>query len=122
MANVLVVDDEPVLLQLVSMILKQNGHAVLSASSGVEALMVYSSYQSRVDLVLSDVMMPGMNGIELAERFRALNPNVKILLMSGYVSGNLELPADIELVKKPFLPNQLIELVEQTLAGRREAG
>lgn len=115
MANILVVDDEPALLQLVTMVLKQNGHTVLSASSGVEALMLYSSYQSKVDLVLTDIMMPGMNGIELAARFRALNPRVRILLMSGFVSDELVVPPDCELLQKPFLPNRLLEVVEQTL-------
>jgi two-component system, cell cycle response regulator CpdR len=120
MANVLVVDDEPALLQLVTMVLKQSGHTVLTASSGVEALMLYSSYQSKVDLVLSDVMMPGMNGIELAKRCRALNAGVRILLMTGYMSGNLEVPHDIQVLQKPFLPAHLIEVVEQTLqAGPR---
>jgi two-component system, cell cycle sensor histidine kinase and response regulator CckA len=118
MANILVVDDEPSLLQLVTMVLKQHGHTVLSASNGVEALMVYSSYQARVDLVLSDVMMPGMNGIELAERFRALNPEVRILLMTGFVPESLQVPKGVQVLKKPFLPKHLMEAVEQAVLAR----
>jgi CheY-like chemotaxis protein len=117
MANVLVVDDEPSLLQLVVMILKQNGHTVLSASNGVEALMVYSSYRSNLQLVLTDVVMPGMNGIELAERFRAVDPSIRILLMSGFVPDDLEVPKDLPLLKKPFQPEGLVEAVKQTLAA-----
>jgi two-component system cell cycle sensor histidine kinase/response regulator CckA len=116
MANVLVVDDEPNLLQLVVMILKQNGHTVLSASNGVEALMVYSSYHSKFDLVLTDVMMPGMNGIELVERFRAIDSSIRILLMSGFVPDDIELPQDLPFLKKPFPPDRLMAAVEQTLA------
>jgi two-component system, cell cycle sensor histidine kinase and response regulator CckA len=117
MASILVVDDEASLVQLVTMILRQSAYTVLSASSGVEALMVYSSYRTEVDLVLTDIMMPGMNGIELAQRIRALKPTVKILLMSGFTPDNIEVPGDLPLLKKPFLPARLIETVEAILAG-----
>jgi CheY-like chemotaxis protein len=122
MANVLVVDDEPSLLRLVIMILKENGHTVLSASSGVEALMLYSSYRSEIHLVLTDVQMPGMNGIELARRLRALNPSVKIVLMSGFVPDDIELPKDLQLLSKPFPPNRLVSVVDQTLAAETYRG
>jgi CheY-like chemotaxis protein len=117
MANILVVDDEPSLLQFVGMILKQNGYTVLSASSGIEALMLYSSYRSEIHLVLTDVQMPGMNGIELAERLRALHPTIKIVLMSGFVPDDIEVPKDLQLLTKPFLPDRLVTAVEQTLAA-----
>lgn len=115
MANVLVVDDEPMIVQLVTMALKQNGYTVLTASGGVEALMVYSSYHSKVDLVLTDVVMPGMNGVELAERIRALDPTVNILLMSGSVPEDMKLPSDLQLLPKPFVPTQLLKIVEEAL-------
>ena len=115
MPSVLVVDDEPVIVQLVAMVLKQNGYAVLTASGGVEALMVYSSYHSKVDLVLTDVVLPGMNGVELANRIRALDPTVKIVLMSGSVPDDIKVPPELQLLTKPFLPTQLIKVVEQTL-------
>ncbi len=119
MANVLVVDDQPSLLQLVSMILTQTGHTVLCASSGVEALMVFSSYHSKIDLVLTDLQMPGMNGIELLNRIRALDPSVSVLLMSGFVPENLEIPEGLRLLNKPFPPGELVEAVEQALAASR---
>jgi two-component system, cell cycle sensor histidine kinase and response regulator CckA len=115
MANVLVVDDEPMIVQLVTMALKQNGYTVLIASGGVEALMVYSSYHSQIDLVLTDVVMPGMNGVELAERIRAQDPTVNILLMSGSVPEDIKVPPDLQLLAKPFVPTQLLKIVEQTL-------
>ena len=115
MPSVLVVDDEPVIVQFAAMVLKQNGYGVLTASGGVEALMVYSSYQSKVDLVLTDVVMPGMNGVELANRIRAFDPTIKILLMSGSVPDDIKVPPDLQLLAKPFIPKQLIKIVEQTL-------
>jgi CheY-like chemotaxis protein len=122
MANILVVDDEPSLLQFVVMILTQNGHTIISATNGIEALMVYSSYRSEVHLVLTDVLMPGMNGIELAERLRALHPAVKIVLMSGFVPDDIKVPKDLQLITKPFLPDQLVAAVEQTLAAMTHRG
>ena len=73
MATVLVVEDNEALRQLVMMILQQKGHDVLCASNGLEGLMVYSSYRTRLDLVLTDIDMPQMNGIALATRIRALD-------------------------------------------------
>jgi CheY-like chemotaxis protein len=121
MANILVVDDETSLLQLVTMILGQAGHTVLSASSGVEALMVFASYPHKFDLILSDVLMPGMTGIELVRRIRALDPSVKVLLMSGFVPEGVEVPGDLRLFKKPFAPADLLATVKQELAANLES-
>jgi len=116
MASVLLVDDERSLLDFVSMVLRQAGHDVLSASSGVEALMLYSSYRANIDLVLTDVVMPSMNGVELADRLRALNPEVRILLMSGFVPDEIAVPENVQLLPKPFQPSRLLEAISQSLA------
>ena len=108
MATVLVVDDDAGIRKIVGMILKQNGHDVLWASNGLEALMVYSSYRARLDLVLTDVDMPQMNGLELAARIRARDPSKKILLMSGRPLDHVEGPDKCPLLSKPFGPDQLI--------------
>jgi CheY-like chemotaxis protein len=120
MAGVLVVDDDSALLGLVTMLLQQGGYTVLSTSNGVEALMVYSSYRSSIDLVLSDVLMPGMNGVELAGRLRALNPALPILLMSGFVPDEIAIPEDLQLIPKPFNPSRLVEMIEEALAPTKE--
>jgi CheY-like chemotaxis protein len=116
MASVLLVDDERFLLDFVSMVLRQAGHDVLSASNGVEALMIYSSYRSNIDLVLTDVLMPSMNGVELAGRLRALNPELPILLMSGFIPDEIAVPDNLQLLQKPFQPGQLLEAIRQSLA------
>ena len=115
MANVLVVDDESAIVQLLKLVLTQYGCTVLSASGGVEALMLFSSYRSTIDLLLTDVAMPGMTGVELVERVRAIDPGVAILLMSGSVPEDTKIPDDLRVLKKPFLPRELIEVVEQIL-------
>jgi CheY-like chemotaxis protein len=116
MASVLLVDDERFLLDFVSMVLRQAGHDVLSASNGVEALMIFSSYRSGIDLVLTDIVMPSMNGVELAGRLRALNPELPILLMSGFVPDDITVPDNLQLLQKPFQPSQLLEAIRQSLA------
>src|SRR5215475_12281415 len=83
MATILVVDDDPGVLQIVTLLLQQKGHHILPATNGLEALMVYSSYQLKIDLVLTDIDMPQMNGIDLAGRMRANTPSPKIIFMSG---------------------------------------
>jgi CheY-like chemotaxis protein len=114
MATVLVVDDDTGIRQIVGMILKQKGHDILTASNGLEGLMVYTSYRSNLDLVLTDIDMPQMNGIELAGRIRARDPAKKILLMSGRA---WEGPEEYAFIAKPFLPNQLIAAVDGMLSA-----
>ena len=117
MATVLVVDDDSGVRELVVTILKTSGYDVLRAGNGLEALMVYSSYRSRIDLVLTDIDMPQMNGIELVERIRALDPAKRVLLMSGAARHDLHELEDCRLLSKPFLPDQLRDAVEGVLAA-----
>jgi len=116
MATVLVVDDDDGVRQIVAAILKADGHSVLWAGNGIEALMVYSSYRSRFDLVLTDIDMPQMNGIELVGRIRALDPSRRILVMTG--GGNtLEGLEDCPVISKPFKPDQLRTAVKRLLTA-----
>ncbi len=115
MATILVVDDDEVVRQLVVMLLKRDGHNVLQASNGLEALMLYSSYRARLDLILTDIDMPQMNGMELASRIRALDASARILLMSGRAPDFPKDLEDLPLLPKPFLPAQLVEAVEKVL-------
>src|SRR5215831_118401 len=100
MATVLVVDDDPGVRQLACIILKQSGHVVLSASDGVEALIVYVSFYSRLDVVVTDVDMPQMGGIELAARIHGMHPSKRIVLMTGSVVA--EVPKYCAMLTKPF--------------------
>src|SRR6476646_5973148 len=101
MATILVVDDDPGVRMLVELVLHQKGFETMSASDGLEALMVYSSYRVKLDLVLTDIDMPQMNGIELAVRIRELDPAKRIVMMSGGDHSDAERKIDCAFLPKP---------------------
>ena len=110
---VLVVDDDDAVRQLLASALARSGFSVLAAASGPKALKLFGQ---SVDLVLSDIVMPGMDGIALAAEIRKLLPRVPIVLMSGWVS-NLD-PAVAPLyqfVRKPLNLHSLIGVIRDEL-------
>jgi CheY-like chemotaxis protein len=115
MATILLVDDDEGVGTIAELTLRQEGHDILPASNGVEALMVYSTYRLKIDLVLTDVDMPQMNGLELAARIRARDPSKRILLMSGKAVKGLGNSENYPMLSKPFLPSQLVAAVDSAL-------
>jgi two-component system cell cycle sensor histidine kinase/response regulator CckA len=120
MAIVLVADDDGAVLSLVAMVLQRDGFRVLRASNGLEALMVYSSYANKIDLVITDFEMPEMNGAELASRIRERDPSARILIMSGYMQSagtgqNIAYPV----LRKPFRPGELRSAVRGILPAAK---
>jgi two-component system, cell cycle sensor histidine kinase and response regulator CckA len=113
MATILVVDDEPTIRTLIAMILNAAGHNVVPASNGLEGISLYRSSPRRFDLILTDLVMPVMDGIQFVKLVRATNPNAKIVCMSGYTEEPL--PHNVEFVPKPFQPAQLLECIEGVL-------
>jgi len=117
--TVLVVEDEPMNLEVTVMLLETLGYRVLAAESPAVALRTLESEGAAVDLMLSDVIMPGMNGRDLAERAWALKPSLKVLFMSGYTSDIIAnqgtLPEDVQLLDKPFTLEDLAARVRSTL-------
>jgi two-component system, cell cycle sensor histidine kinase and response regulator CckA len=118
--TILLAEDEPLVRSMVVTVLRDQGYNVLETTNGAEALQVAQEHSAgEIQLLLSDIVMPGMNGIELARRFRDLFPGVRILLMSGYTDeldlrGALPDPS-IEFLPKPFSPQELAEKVRQVL-------
>ena len=112
--RVLIVDDEPVVLELLSGILRRLGYEVFPASSGQEALEIVHSGPVP-DLVISDVVMPGMRGPELIEILRREAPGVAAMLISAY-GAPAKLASGIHFLQKPFLPKTLANAVERALA------
>lgn len=82
--TVLFVDDEQTIIEVMQDILEALGYRVLTANSGEEAVTIYNSMKGKIDLVILDVIMPGMGGMETFEAIKAINPDVKVILSSGY--------------------------------------
>jgi two-component system, cell cycle sensor histidine kinase and response regulator CckA len=112
---ILVVDDENLMLTMAETILTEYGYKILTANGGQKALAILSRDDTKVDLVVTDLVMPGMGGRELVERIRQLLPDTKILCTSGYV-----MPADkstgTAYLQKPFTSQDLLLKVKQILA------
>jgi len=117
--TVLVVEDEPNLRRLTSDYLRNQGYTVLEAPEGDAAIRVSESYPDSIHLLLTDVIMPGMNGRELAVRISKDRPEVRVLYMSGYtenaIGHNGTLDAGITLLQKPFTLPDLKAKVRELL-------
>ncbi|MFT5050874.1 MAG: signal transduction histidine kinase [Chlamydiales bacterium] len=111
-AVVLVVDDDLSVLATVTRMLRANGHHVLTASSGIEALELFERREFSVDAVLIDVEMPGIDGIETLTRIRRIDPDVRAVLISGY-SPRIDMgsEASAPFLRKPFTGTQLLALI-----------
>ncbi|NTW74566.1 MAG: PAS domain S-box protein [Chlorobiaceae bacterium] len=116
--TILLVEDEPEILNICKTVLRKIGYDVLSASSPTEALMLVSGHTGHIDLLLTDVIMPEMNGRELANMIASLHPELKILFMSGYAVGVVAEHGVFDggnFIQKPFSIRQLADLVRRTL-------
>jgi PAS domain S-box-containing protein len=116
--TILLVDDEEGVRKLVFAILKAHGYEVIEANNGQTALSAYEKNAHKIDMVLTDVVMPQMNGFELAERLAEVRPELKILYMSGYRDnpiGNSPGDSNRAFLHKPFTPDTLLHKVRQLL-------
>ncbi|MBI5905212.1 MAG: response regulator [Deltaproteobacteria bacterium] len=117
--TVLVVEDEDLVRQMVRGILEQYGYGVLEARSGGEAIDLCSRHRGTIHLMLTDVVMPGMNGVELSKRLAPIQPGMKVLFMSGYTvdaivhQGILE--SGIAFLQKPFSMDSLAHKLREVL-------
>ena len=113
---VLAVDDEPAVLALTVMRLRQAGFTVLEASSGEEGLKILES-RADVQVVVSDCNMPGMRGPEMAWIVLAFWPHIRFIATSGKPAAS-DLPEEVEFIAKPYRANVLIERIESVLSSR----
>ena len=115
--TVLVVEDDQNVRDLVTLMLRQSGYQVVAAASPGEAMVLVDSADLDVDVLLTDVVMPGMSGTALAEQVRTRLPGLPVLLMSGYAAGTLPdhsaLRADFSLIRKPFTTAALLRSIEE---------
>ena len=115
--TILVVDDTEEIRKMICQILLQHGYQVLEASNGLEALEITGSHRDPIHLVLTDVVMPRMNGPELAERLRHLNPRQRLLFMSGFADDALvrRIEKLAVFLPKPFTSHALTSKIREVL-------
>ena len=120
---VLVVEDQRGVRQLVFRILTRHGYTVLEAASAADALALYEQQAARIDLLLTDVVMPEMSGAVLAEKLCAQRPDLRVLFMSGFTGSesSTHLPADAAIVEKPFTASILLQAMRDVLDRRTVA-
>lgn len=115
MAVVLVADDDEAILKLVCMLVRSAGHKCLPASNGIEAVALFRSNADSIELVITDMVMPVMNGAQAVARIRQTRPEVRVICMTGYTDDDV--PAGAVLLNKPFAPRELLEAVNRALGA-----
>ncbi|MFP6801543.1 MAG: ATP-binding protein [Pseudomonadales bacterium] len=117
--NILITEDEEKILSILSTAIRSKGYNVYNASNAEEALEIFSQAKVHIDLLVTDIMMPGLNGKELADHAVKINPNLKVIYISGYSDNALFkegiIAPDIVLLRKPFLPGKLINEIREIL-------
>jgi len=117
--TILLVEDEPSILKMTRMMLERKGYTVLSAGTPAEALEIAREHGDKIDLLITDVIMPGMNGRDLAEKLISLYPNIKFLFMSGYSANVIAhqgiLEQGVPFIQKPFSMKDLADKLRKVL-------
>jgi hypothetical protein len=120
--TVLLVEDEELVRMMLVEVLKSGGYAVLDARHGTDALALAGQYKEPIDLLVTDMTMPGFSGLELARRLGEERPSMRVLFISGYTDqeasqwGKLNQP--VEFLQKPFHPDALMTKARQILDHR----
>ena len=122
--TILIVEDQPGVRRLAADVLASYGYRLLQAANGAEALEAAQNHAEPIHLLLTDVVMPGMNGRELVERLQPQRPGMRVLYMSGYtedvIARDGALDPRLAYIAKPFAPAVLAAKVRQTLDAERE--
>jgi CheY-like chemotaxis protein len=117
--TILVVDDTEIVRRLTRDVLTRAGYHVLEAAGADEAMQLAASRSAPIHLLVTDVIMPGRNGVELVERLRSARADVRVLFVSGYTDIGIVreglLAGDAAFLQKPFTPEHLLRKVRQVL-------
>ena len=113
--TILLVDDEPGIISVFKMMLEHVGYVVLPATTPEEAIRIAGVHRDGIGLLLTDVMMPEMNGVELAQHIRSLCPDLKVLFMTGHMDLELTIADGTPLLQKPLSMNTLCDVVAKLL-------
>ncbi|MFO0774995.1 MAG: ATP-binding protein [Nitrospiraceae bacterium] len=121
--TILLVEDAATVRQLLREVLRSSGYRIVEAADGVEAMEQVAQYQGPIHLVISDVVMPRLNGRQLMEQMRSLRPEAQFLFMSGYMNDKVGRHGlDAPFIQKPFLPTDLLQAVRKVLQQTTDAG
>jgi len=124
--TILLVEDEPAVRGLAHMVLSEQGYTVIEAQNSEEAVRLAGKHGSEIHLLLTDVVMPGMSGHDLAKHLTALHANLRVLYMSGYtnnvIAENGTLEEGLSFLQKPFTPQVLTQRVREALSGPVQIG
>ena len=112
--TILVAEDDEMLRTLLAIALESCGYTVLTAAGGAEALQLAERHDGAIPLLISDVVMRGMDGCELADRLAAINPDLRVLLLSGY-PVDPDFHGGVAFLQKPFRPSILVARVRTLL-------
>jgi CheY-like chemotaxis protein len=120
--TILLVEDEPAVRHMISRVLQEYGYGVMEASGGHQALGVIERSEGSIDLLVTDVILPGMDGAELARRATELHPQLGVLFVSGYTDDEVVrrglLDAGRPFLQKPFTPEALVTQIAEVLKQR----
>jgi two-component system cell cycle sensor histidine kinase/response regulator CckA len=120
--TILIVEDEENILQLIVLTLRRHGYQIIAAPVPEMALIMAASHPGTIDLLVTDIVMPGMNGKQLQEKLAVIQPRMKSLFMSGYTSEVIAQHGDLEprlnFLQKPFTIQGFLEKVRKTLESR----
>jgi hypothetical protein len=123
--TILLVEDEDSMRELTHHCLEKGGYTVLQARDGTEALEIVKEFSKPIRLLLTDVIMPGISGRELADRLSRSRPRMKVLYMSGYTDDHIAhhgvLEHGVSLLEKPFDPETLLTKVREVLDAKVNA-
>ena len=120
MALILLVDDDHSMRHFLSKALERAGHDIVIAHDGHEALAKVKNSAHNFDLLLTDIVMPGMDGIQLSQKIVDIDPHLKVMFMTGFsavLMDRKDLDKDTKMVSKPFHLKDLIEQVDKILAA-----
>jgi DNA-binding NtrC family response regulator len=121
---ILIVDDESSIRFILKDILRRYNFKVLEANNGTTCLDLYSKYMDKIELVILDLVMPGISGTETLKEILKINPDAKVIISSGY-SSNGPVKDSIEngaysFINKPYTLNNLISVIKRVLSGKRD--